>query len=51
MADHKVSAMMIGEVVSNQFSISLNNEFLIEDQIQSLKACWHNGLRDYFTTT
>ena len=51
MADQRVSAMMIGEVVSNQFSISFKDESLIEDQIQSLKACWRNGLRDYFTKT
>jgi hypothetical protein len=51
MADQRVSAMMIGEVVSNQFSISFKDESLIEDQIQSLKACWRNGFRDYFTKT
>ena len=51
MAVQRVSAIMIGKVVSNQFSISFKDESLIEDQIQSLKACWRNGFRDYFTRT
>ncbi len=51
MAEHKIPAMMIGEVVSDQFRITFNDELLIEDQIQSLKACWRNGFRDYFTKT
>ncbi|MGA1558559.1 MAG: AIR synthase-related protein, partial [bacterium] len=49
MAEHKIPAMMIGEVVSDQLRITFNDELLIEDQIQSLKACWRNGFRDYFT--
>ncbi len=51
MAEHKIPAMMIGEVVSDQFRITFNDELLIQDQIQSLKACWRNGFRDYFTKT
>ncbi|MGA0888289.1 MAG: AIR synthase-related protein, partial [bacterium] len=51
MAEHKIPAMMIGEVVSDQLRITFNDELLIEDQIQSLKACWRNGFRDYFTKT
>jgi hypothetical protein len=42
---------MIGEVISDQFRITFNDEILIEDQIQSLKACWRNGFREYFTKT
>ena len=51
MAEHKIPAMMIGEVVSDQFRITFNDELLIQDQIQSLKACWRDGFRDYFTKT
>jgi hypothetical protein len=51
MAEHKIPAMMIGEVVSDQFRITFNDELLIQNQIQSLKACWRNGFRDYFTKT
>ncbi|RZO45900.1 MAG: phosphoribosylformylglycinamidine synthase subunit PurL [Proteobacteria bacterium] len=51
MAKHKIPAMMMGKVVSDQFRISFNDELLIQDQIQSLKACWRNGFRNYFTKT
>ena len=51
MAERKIPSLLIGEVVSDQFSISFNDELLIQDQIQSLKACWRNGFRDYFTRT
>ena len=51
MSERKIPSLMIGEVVSDQFRISFNDQLLIEDQIQSLKACWRNGFRDYFTKT
>jgi hypothetical protein len=51
MAERKIPSMLIGEVVSDQFCISFNDELLIQDQIQSLKACWRDGFQDYFTKT
>ena len=51
MAERKIPSLLLGKVVSDQLSISFNDELLIQDQIQSLKACWRNGFRDYFTKT